>query len=486
MPTSHLVRVFKRRVWGGGGGGGVQVADPASFMWQIGEHLGEIQIRLLRAVDDIKESVRAEATKAWRGLTSVSCRLCDHNTAPAAQAQGVLAALLPTLLDFGISHAQDEVRRMATRQLLKLCEVAGPRISPHVVKLVPVLLESLSVAEDPTLNYLQQNTSNTGISESALEAARVNAMRSSDVTAVLEQCLKMMGEAEVGATLPSIMLLLSRGVGLPTRSGTARFLMQLAQQQPLHVRPHAARLLRTLHTSTLSERSDVARRSYAAAAAQVARGAPLDSVSGLVCDLVNRYVNEAATDDEGRQAIGSLMRELMRGASDAMAKVQTDWLPLAFVGRHEPRTQAEAAALDERGVRHSEDKGRIATLWTEAYDEAGIGPSTLGLHAGEVLAFLGHIVEGTSWALRRAAAYALVELAGACKPPCDRVTCRVDVAVQPLSPSFSWPRVESPSRRRGRHTIVSPPPPPPPACRPPYQVVSARSPFCCPAPCPCR
>ena len=62
-------------------------------------------------------------------------------------------------------------------------------------------------------------------------------------------------------------------VGLPTRAGTARFIVQLAQLQPLLLVPHASRLLRTLHSSAVNEKSEVARSAYAAAAAQV-RSAP--------------------------------------------------------------------------------------------------------------------------------------------------------------------------------------------------------------------
>ena len=39
------------------------------------------------------------------------------------------------------------------------------------------------------------------------------------------------------------------GVGLPTRAGTARFLVQLAQQHPLLLVPHAARLLKSLQVT---------------------------------------------------------------------------------------------------------------------------------------------------------------------------------------------------------------------------------------------
>ena len=54
----------------------------------------------------------------------------------------------------------------------------------------------------------------------------------------------------------------------------------------------------------------------------------------------HRYTSdEAGTEDDARLAITGLMRELLRTATDAMARVQPDWLPLAFIARHEPRSQ---------------------------------------------------------------------------------------------------------------------------------------------------
>ena len=122
---------------------------------EVAGSLTEMHTRLMRAVDDIKESVRKAAQSAWRGLSSVLNRLCDGALAPAKQAEATLGLVLPTLLDKGISHSSDEVRTLCTRQLLQLCKTAGPRMQPYVVRLVPALLETLSVTEDSALNYLQ-------------------------------------------------------------------------------------------------------------------------------------------------------------------------------------------------------------------------------------------------------------------------------------------------------------------------------------------
>lgn len=185
--------------------------------------------------------------------------------------------------------------------------------------------------------------------------------------------------------------------------------MQLAQQRPLLIVPHASKLLSTLHRASLAERSEVARSAYAAAAAQVARGAPLEVLTRVVSELLERYVSDdGGVEDAVRLAVGGMTRELLRVATDAMMKVRTDWLPLVFLGRFEPRSQAERA--DAPTAAQNEEKGKLGRLWGEVYDEAGIGPSLLTTHLPEILALLRRVVESPSWALRRAAAYGLLEL----------------------------------------------------------------------------
>ena len=99
------------------------------------------------------------------------------------------------------------------------------------------------------------HSESAGVAQSSLEAARVAAMRGSDATSAIDVCLRVMDAPQLEATMPALLHLLSRGTGLPTRAGTARFLVQLGQQQPLLLVPHAARLLRTLHSNTIKERS---------------------------------------------------------------------------------------------------------------------------------------------------------------------------------------------------------------------------------------
>ena len=51
--------------------------------------------------------------------------------------------------------------------------------------------------EDQALNYLQQHAESAGVSEQAMESARIAATRGSDSSGALEQLLKIMGQEQV-------------------------------------------------------------------------------------------------------------------------------------------------------------------------------------------------------------------------------------------------------------------------------------------------
>ena len=68
---------------------------------QLGPHLEGMWGMTLRALDDIKDSVRAAAAVTLRALRSVSLRLCDPAASPPPDARAAVALMLPFLLHTG-------------------------------------------------------------------------------------------------------------------------------------------------------------------------------------------------------------------------------------------------------------------------------------------------------------------------------------------------------------------------------------------------
>jgi len=78
--------------------------------------------------------------------------MCDP--AKGAAGQRTIAVLLPCLLDKGMMSPVTEVRALSINTLVKISKSAGAMLKPHAPKLIPALLESLSVLEPQVLNYL--------------------------------------------------------------------------------------------------------------------------------------------------------------------------------------------------------------------------------------------------------------------------------------------------------------------------------------------
>ena len=88
---AHLLEGLTDRLWRAREASCAALAEAVAgrTFTEIGDTLCELHERLVRCVDDIKESVRKAALGAWRATSSVINRLCDGALAPSAQAEQV-------------------------------------------------------------------------------------------------------------------------------------------------------------------------------------------------------------------------------------------------------------------------------------------------------------------------------------------------------------------------------------------------------------
>lgn len=68
---------------------------------------------MLRAMDDIKDSVRSAAGGLMRTVRGISLRLCDVSMTPHSEAQAAVAVVLPILLKTGILSNVAEIRGLS-------------------------------------------------------------------------------------------------------------------------------------------------------------------------------------------------------------------------------------------------------------------------------------------------------------------------------------------------------------------------------------
>jgi proteasome component ECM29 len=364
----------------------------------LAPHFGECWTMALRALDDIKESVRIQASGLARTLAALTVRLTDASaTADSADAAAALAVAMPLLLKQGVPAQAAEVRAIAVRTVSQIADKASAEaLLPHLGDVVAVMLESLSSLEDSRLSYVTQHAQSVGINAEALDVARVAASRGGLLGDALDRCLRHVTTPEaVGDVVPRLAALARSGTGLNTRAGTARFAAALCAPGRIPGgigAAHAASLLGAFLTALEAERAPAVRAAYAAAAAAAARhAAPARLATAIAAALKPVQGEGGEAEAAARGAL--LLRALSRDAPDTLAPFHSEVLPAAFLAKFE----ADAAG---------------GPLWAEVWESnTGAASAALRLYAPEVAALCRDALAASAWPRKKAGALAAAALA---------------------------------------------------------------------------
>ena len=364
----------------------------------LAPHFGECWTMALRALDDIKESVRIQASGLARTLAALTVRLTDASaTADSADAAAALAVAMPLLLKQGVPAQAAEVRAIAVRTVSQIADKASAEaLRPHLGDVVAVMLESLSSLEDARLSYVTQHAQSVGINAEALDAARVAASRGGLLGDALDRCMRHVTTPEaVGDVVPRLAALARSGTGLNTRAGTARFAAALCAPGRIPGgigAAHAASLLGAFLTALEAERAPAVRAAYAAAAAAAARHAAPARLSAAIAAALKPVQGEGGEAEAAARG-ALLLRALSRDAPDTLAPFHSEVLPAAFLAKFE----ADAAG---------------GPLWAEVWESnTGAASAALRLYAPEVAALCRDALAASAWPRKKAGALAAAALA---------------------------------------------------------------------------
>jgi len=367
---------------------------------QVEGNLVEVYRMSLRAMDDVKETVRKAGLALNRAVAGMCLRLCDPSQSGPEVATKALALVLPLLLEEGISQPAEEVRGAAIAQLAKIARLAGAAIRPFISRIAPVLLESLSSLEPQANTYLQLNADKYNVSAEALERARAAVSKGTPLAETVDICARFADEKGADDMLPAMVPIVRSGVGLPTRMGVAKFIGQLALSHACNhaVRRHSSKLLKTLAVAigpSSGDRSAVVRQAMAGAAAKVVAVAKETAVEEYVKQLISLYTEAGPEDPAARAAVGAALKEVLASAADAARDFLPLFLPIAFVARFD-----------------GEDSTR--ELFQQVWEEgAGATASGVRLYGAEIAEAVARGLEAPHWSARKCAARAAAAFAGA-------------------------------------------------------------------------
>eukprot|EP00457_Paulinella_chromatophora_P000187 gb/GEZN01000187.1/.p1 GENE.gb/GEZN01000187.1/~~gb/GEZN01000187.1/.p1 ORF type:complete len:1967 (+),score=435.69 gb/GEZN01000187.1/:681-5903(+) len=344
---------------------------------QVAPHLPTLYNNTFKVLDDIKDSVREVSMVLAKALTSTCVRLADPHYTSTSGVKAVLDAVVPLLLQQGITHSAKEARMVSVDLILKLVEVGGKHLRPHLAELLGALMEGLTSIEPAVLGYLQFHTANMNLSPEQLEQVRLSMSQASPLAAAIQSCSSLVDDSCLEAVLHKMSEILRVGVGLPTLTGAGRLLATLVQG-PLGpaMQPHAAGLIRLLQQG-LNDQSPSVRKVYSTTMGYLCRVAKKKRVGKVVSSLVEMYGEAANAKDpvRQRQAAGQAVLAVVKHAPDQAKLYTTDLAPAAFLAMHD-----------------TDETARL--LWEEVWEL--VAPGTKGgveLYAEEIVARVLQILE---------------------------------------------------------------------------------------------
>ena len=171
-------------------------------------HCEALWLAGLSTLDDVRDGVRQAAMGMMKALAEQVLRASNPDEIQASDPTSALvlddaiALAMPLLLDKGIVASSIEARGFSFGMLVKIIKIARAALKDWLVRLVGVLVESMSALEPQLLQYMQFHTARLQISEEELETMRLRLAKESPMQEALDGCLQALGGAH-SLPLPS-------------------------------------------------------------------------------------------------------------------------------------------------------------------------------------------------------------------------------------------------------------------------------------------
>jgi proteasome component ECM29 len=369
-------------------------------MTQLDPYLERLWLNTFRLLDDVNELVRKSASSLAGALSHLSIRLCDTVYSSRPAAQKALAIVLPVLLTQGISSKAKEIQGVSIRAILALIKIGKENLRPHLPTLIGTLLEGMSSLEPAAFSYYQQHAASIGLTDEQLERARLSMASGGPLAEALSSCLLVVDDASVPPIVSKLTDIISTGLGLPTLTAAAKFVVSLANSKSgPAMREHVVPLMSTLQKG-LSDQSPTLRKLYADTLGFLCKIAKKKRVEKVLASLHELYTSDKSSETS-RLVSGFALRSISRQAGDVLrGNFLPECVPVAWVASHDNTPGASD----------------IAKAWSEALEEQIPGlDNAIPLFQHETVELIRKLLDSQVYALRHIALLALKHLIVACK-----------------------------------------------------------------------
>lgn len=306
----------------------------------------------------------------------------------------MVEAILPPLLNTGITHTVTEIRLVSLQTVSELVSSAGKQLKPFLPKLIPALLQATGELESAKLSYLSTMMGGQSQAQEAIDSARASIAKSHFTTETVSKSLQYADSSILEELVPRIVELMKGSVGLGTRIACAHFITLLVVQLGKEVQPYSGKFLAAL-VNGLTDRNSAVRKHYATAIGHLVSTAKESSLEKLFDKLQLWYFERE--DDSIRsacaytiQSIGIHNQEILKSHSETV-------LPLVFFAMHAEKSPETQNTLD---------------VWTEIWSEHSPGTETgIRQNIEQICKMLQSALESPSWTTKSQAANAIATVA---------------------------------------------------------------------------
>lgn len=386
---------------------------------QVAPFMEEFWCTNFKTLDDMNDLVRTAAQDLAKGLTNLAIRLSNPRLTKPENVDAFLQVLLPILLEKGIVSRVKEVQAVSINALLKVAQVAGNHLRPHLPGLVVRLMEGMSSLEPRVFSYMQYHTSSMNMTDEQLESLRLTLANTSPLADALHSCLTLVNAETIKGVLVGVSGVMRNGVGLPTMTAASKFIVGLIQRHPAElVQEHIGPAMTAL-SANLGNHSPSIRKTYASCLGYCCKVAKAKKVRKFVNKLVDMYM-DSDSSDVLREVSGLATRSVSRIAPDSARANAVVLVPIAFVAQHD---EIEA----------------VKTVWKSSWDEMVTGDETgAELHTHEIVILCEKLFESNAWRHRRVALLSLARLCELTKLGVAAEIPKILAILLPALPGSVW------------------------------------------------
>ncbi|KUI58095.1 Proteasome component ECM29 [Cytospora mali] len=293
-------------------------------------YYSDIWTKALKVLDDVKATVRGEASKLCMGMANTLTRQLEEGGV-SASVKDMMSSTLPFLLsDKGIESGVTEVKGFAIDTVIKITKTGGSALRPYITTIVTHLLGLLSTIEPDAINYYYQRFGEDD--REKIDKIRSQMVNQSPVSQAIENCLRNVDSAVMPDLASGLEEAIKSALGMPTKVGCARVLGTLATRHTNDFAPYTDRFLRLLERQCL-DRNDEVSQGYARAAAYIMRHASSESKERFVTKFTDLYFN--AEDEARREKVADVVLSLSKISPDHFNALEGSLLPFSYLGMHD-------------------------------------------------------------------------------------------------------------------------------------------------------